>query len=333
LNKPSGHGEPGNSPDEFIARLEQAFFAHATQPSTKRRAALAGIIADTTAQLTAEETASLVEAVKSRLHPQVREQAVIQPTVPAEEVARLEAEKRELESRVAELKAETGIHSAAYAALASLSNHFLGEDSRFEKPEQIDRFCSRIKDSFQILLSAFKSLLRGRKRFQMEYAIYFGWDKSMDGTRVIRAGENKDVGRKFFEWQTMDNFEASSMEIARALDELKYHELALLSGYKKCVKEGTLKVIQPLSPERLRQDLANEKVAWGPLRVPFRLVPFKRAVLYREFSRRYRELVSEDERYFEDKFRNTFRNAYKEVMNLKIQAQQKGKDESRDEEL
>ncbi len=319
-----------HSPDEFLARLEQAFFANADRPATTRRAALAGVISNLTAELNPEEAGVLIETVRQRLaRPTVA--APAENAAPPEELERLNAEKQALESRIAELETATAIQTAAYDSLVELSAHFLGSDTKFDKPEQIDVFCNRIKDSFHILLSAFKSLLRGRKRFQMEYAIYFGWDKSMDGTRVIRAGEDADVGRKFFEWRTVDTAEASSAEIARALDELKYHELALLSGYKKCVKEGTLNVLQPLSPEQLRQDLAQENVSWGPLKIPFRLAPFKNAVLYREFCRRYRELTAEDERFFEDKFRNTFRNAYKEVMNLKIRAQQKEKNESREE--
>lgn len=325
---PQGNPPSGGSPEEVIARLESAFFANAAQPSTQRRAALAGVISSATAELSPEQASSLVEEVKKRLT-DPREALSVEPPGSTAAMAKLEAENQELTSQVRKLQAELNMRSAAYDHLVDLSNHFLGDDARFEEQEQIERFVSRIKGSFDILLSAFKDLLKGRKRFQMEYAMYFGMGKSMDGTRVIRTGEDKDVGRKFFEWNTLANVEASSAEMARALDELKYHQLAFLSGYKRSVKEGTLNAIRALFPLRLEREFAGQTVAVGPFKIPFRFLPFKKSFLYKELRHRFEELAAEDVQYFEAKFRNAFTSGYVEVMNRKARAQQKDKYESR----
>ncbi len=319
---------PGSLPEEFIARLESAFFANAARSSTQRRAALAGVISSATAELSPEQAGSLVEEVKQQLAGTgARPSTGI--SGPTESTVALEAENQELKSRVSELEAELKMRSAAYDHLVDLSNHFLGDQARFEEKEQIQRFCNRIKGSFDILMSAFKDLLKGRKRFQMEYAMYFGMGKSMDGTRVIRTGEDKDVGRKFFEWNTLENVEASSAEMARALDELKYHQLAFLSGYKRSVKEGTLNAIRALFPSRLEQEFIGQQVSVGPFKIPYRFLPFKRIFLYNKLCRAFEELVAEDVQFFEAKFRNAFTSGYVEVMNRKARMQQKEKYQSR----
>ena len=310
------------SPDELIARLEQAFFTHAAQPSAERRAALAGVIAAAIEQLSPDQARALIEDTKRRF-------AVGEPPPqtghpePGAEGDQSAVKIQSLETRIAELERELALRSAAYDHLADLSTHFLGDGARFEKPEQIERFCRRIKNSFAILLGAFKDMLKGRKRFQMEYAMFFGMGKSMEGTRIIRTGEDKDVGRKFFEWDTLENVEGSAKEMEQALDELKYHELALLSGYKRSTKDGTLNVIARLSPAQLEKELAERKVQVGPLAIPVQLLPGKRGRLYNEYRRRFAELTREDVQYFEGKFRNAFTSGYVEVMKQKAKVQEK----------
>ena len=311
------------SPEELVAQLELTFFSSAARSTTERRAALGEVISAATRDLNPDDARVFIDEVRRRMGGEP-------PALPAEppqssgEHGALAAENETLRSRIAQLERELALHSAAYDSLAGLSAHFLGGNVRFEKPEQIERFCGRIKDSFAILLSAFKDLLKGRKRFQMEYAMFFGIGKSMEGTRIIRTGEDKDVGKKFFEWDTLENVEGSTKEMEQALDELKYHQLAFLSGYKHSVKDGTLNAVARLAPPQLEKELAERKVSVGPFSIPGRLLPWKRRWLYGEYRRRFAELAREDVQYFEAKFRNAFTSGYVEVMNRKAKAQEKG---------
>lgn len=314
-------GEHLQSTEEFIALLEKTFFANAGQPSTVRRAALAEAISAATGQLSADQANTLIEEAIKR---QVGEPPPPTPSPIADErLDKLTAENQELHSHLERLNRELKLRSAAYDHFVDLSEHFLGDGARFDKEEQVARFCHRIKGSFAILMSAFKDLLKGRKRFQMEYAMYFGMGKSMEGTRIIRTGEDKDVGRKFFEWDTLEKVEESSTEMERALDELKYHQLAFLAGYKRSVKEGTLNAVGSLSPTVLERELAQKRISLGLFSIPYSILPWGRIWLYKQFRRRYEELVREDVQFFEAKFRNAFTSGYVEVMNRKAKAQQK----------
>jgi len=314
--------QPSAAVGEFIALLEETFFTHATASSSDRRAALSEAVARSTAHLPPDEARALIDEARRRLGEGESQIPVAAPAPAGEPPEQLVAENRQLRSRLEQLENELKLRSAAYDRFVDLSEHFLGDGARFEREEEIERFCNRIKNSFGILLSAFKNLLKGRKRFQMEYAMYFGMGKSMEGTRIIRTGEDKDVGKKFFEWDTLDNVEESASEMERALDELKYHQLAFLSGYKRSVKEGTLNAIRSLSPEQLEQDLAGEKLSLGPLKIPYSILPGQRGRLYKEYRRRYEDLIREDVQFFEAKFRNAFTGGYVEVMNRKAKAQQ-----------
>lgn len=302
--------------------LEEVFFTNAAESSSVRRTALADAVARSTALLAPEKARALLDGVRRRLGEGESAPPAAAPAPPSPQSDELAAENRELKTRLAQMGNELRLRSAAYDHFIDLSQHFLGESARFEREEQIERFCNRIKSSFGILLSAFKDLLKGRKRFQMEYAMYFGMGKSMEGTRIIRTGEDKDVGRKFFEWETLENVEESSSEMERALDELKFHQLAFLSGYKRSVKEGTLNAIRSLSPEQLEEELTGKSLALGPIKIPYSILPGKQGRLYREYRRRYEELIREDVQYFEAKFRNAFTGGYVEVMNRKAKAQQ-----------
>ena len=160
------------SAEELAALLEETFFANIGQPAETRRAALAEAVASVTRGLSADETQALVEKAKNRLGTEAPPPPV-ESAGPSPELNALTADNRRLQARVEKLEGELRLRSAAYDHFVDLSNHFLGDNARFEKEEQIDRFCRRIKGSFSILTAAFKDLLKGRKRFQMEYAMYF----------------------------------------------------------------------------------------------------------------------------------------------------------------
>ncbi len=307
---------------ELVSALEETFFANVSAPVDHRKQALAERLTRTLEQLSPEAARSVTDEAKALLAGGDTPAPVPVSPQDTEALDRLRGEADELREKVAELNRELQLRSAAYDQLVELSQHFLGDDARFEKEEQMRRFCGRIKSSFAIFLSAFKDLLRGRKRFQMEYAMYFGMGQSMEGTRVIRTGEDNDVGRKFFEWDTQENVEDSSNEMARALDELKYHQLAFLSGYKHAVKSGTLNVMGVLSPQKLEENLALKKISLGPIKIQLSIVPWKNGVLYKEYRRRFEDLKHEDVQFFEAKFRTAFTAGYVEVMNRKAKAQQ-----------
>ncbi len=92
-------------------------------------------------------------------------------------------------------------------------------------------------------------------------------------------------------------------DLDKALNELKYHQLAFLSGFRTSVKEGTKELLKKVDPEQIEKELSN-----GGLR--FKLSPFKHKKLWKEFYKRYEELLQEEEQQLEAKFRPHFRQGY-----------------------
>ncbi len=205
------------------------------------------------------------------------------------------------EEKKAPAEKETAeLHKAAYDQLVALSNYLIGDKKAFSNPAEVKTFCERLKYSMSVMLREFKELLRGRKLFQKQYAMFASGPSS--GTQIFRVEEReREIGPYLFNWQ---NAEAGAAEdLDKALNELKYHQLAFLSGFRNSVKEGTKELLKKVDPEAIEKELSNGGLG-------SRLSPFKHKRLWKEFHKRYEELLQEEEQQLEAKFRPHFRQGY-----------------------
>lgn len=238
-------------------------------------------------------------------------------TTGAEELARLREEN-------ARLRQQLELSRTAHHYLERLAHHFSGEDASLESPAQIQAFCQRIVRSVEILVQEFQELLSGRKRFQRDFGLESvhlpgGGDSH---TQRIRLGNlHDDLGRFLFDWKTTSVDDESFKELKSAIDELKYHQLALLAGYERSSREGTLEVLKSLDPDTIRAEVVGGQ-GDGLGAALRRRNPFLNLFLWREYKRRYQELVTEDVGRFEDIFRTVFRGGYREAMRAKTTSQQ-----------
>ncbi|MGH8004265.1 MAG: type VI secretion system-associated FHA domain protein, partial [Limisphaerales bacterium] len=99
-------------------------------------------------------------------------------------------------------------------------------------------------------------------------------------------------------------------DLDKALNELKYHQLAFLSGFRNSVKEGTKELLKKVDPEAIEREISNGGFRLAGLKIPFKLSPFKHKRLWKEFYKRYEELLQEEEQQLEAKFRPHFRQGY-----------------------
>jgi hypothetical protein len=230
----------------------------------------------------------------------------------AEERARLLEEN-------ARLRQQLELSRTAHHYLERLAHRFSGEDATLESPEQIGAFCHRIAHGIDVLVLEFRELLSGRKSFQRD----FGLDQAAtdSNTRVWRSENFLEMLRRLFDWKSTSIDDTQIKELKSALDELKYHQLALLAGYERSSREGTLEVLKPLDPDTIRAELAG-KQGVGIGAALRRLNPFSNFLLWKEYQRRYQELVTEDAGRFECKFRPVFRQGYREVILAKTMSQQ-----------
>jgi hypothetical protein len=209
---------------------------------------------------------------------------------------------------------EAELHQAAYEQLVMLSNYLLGDRKTFGEPAEIKTFCERVKYSITVMLREFKELLRGRKLFQKQYTAFATGPQS--GTQIFRVEEREgEIGPYLFSWDSRGEETANDLE--KALNELKYHQLAFLSGFRTSIKEGTKEILQKIDPAKLETELMGRGVSIAGLKIPFKLLPFRKQALWKEYKRRYDELMQQEEQHLEAKFRTHFRQGYVSFMATK----------------
>jgi hypothetical protein len=264
-------------------------------------------------------------AVRSHILNALRE-SLAHAAGPAEDRAVVDQNETELlRTENARLRAQLELNRTAYDYLVRLAHHFSGEEPSLESPDQIRAFCERIKRSAGLLVREFQELLSGRKKIQMNWSLYTSSaaDPTGEMTRQIRLGDiHGDLGRLLFDWKTTTLDEASTAGLKSAIDELKHHQLAIMAGYERCVREGTVAVLQTLDPLSLEQEFLGVDPA-DETRRPIwwrRLLPGRGLFLWRRYRARYDRLVAEDDRWFQARFLPAFRQGYRDYMWTKTQA-------------
>lgn len=217
---------------------------------------------------------------------------------PAAELARLREENESLRRQVE-------LHRTAHEYLVRLAHHWSNQEVEFQSPDQIRAFCERIKRSVGLLVREFKELLSGRKEFQREYALHsLG---AGEGTQMIRLGDlHGDLGLYLFDWRESASADDDSGGLRTSIDELKHHQMALLTGYEHSVREGTLEVLHTIAPETIEQEIAGGVLS--------KVNPFSAGTLWNAYKKRYAELVSEDGGWFQARFLPSFQRGYREYM-------------------
>ncbi|MBI5867771.1 MAG: hypothetical protein HZB43_05705 [candidate division Zixibacteria bacterium] len=228
-------------------------------------------------------------------------------------------EVEKLREENARLRQQLELNRTALHYLERLAHRFSGEEAALENPDQIRAFCERIVHGIDVLIQEFRELLSGRKSFQKD----FGLDRAAadSATRVWRSENFQDMLRRLFDWKSTSLDDTQIKELRAAIDELKYHQLALLAGYEQSSREGTLEVLRTLAPETIRAEVIGKEGDAGTSLFR-RLNPFRNLLLWKEYQRRYQELVSEDTGQFEKLFRPVFRRGYREVMLAKMTSRQ-----------
>lgn len=104
--------------------------------------------------------------------------------------------------------------------------------------------------------------------------------------------------------------------VKQALNDLLRHQIAILEGYKKCVKKGTQHFLQRISPHILKKELMERKLKLGPLELSFRTFPFLFKIkFYQIYEQKHKELINDDESFVEKKvYRPGFIEGYRNFM-------------------
>ena len=95
-------------------------------------------------------------------------------------------------------------------------------------------------------------------------------------------------------------------------DEILYHQLALLEGYKKSAHDGMKEFLNKMDPSVLNDKLADQKFILGPIKIPYRFIPFfgfrKLLNIYKTI---YQSMITEEQSFVEKSiFRPGFIRGY-----------------------
>ncbi len=221
------------------------------------------------------------------------------------------------------LKRQVELNHVAHDYLVRLAHHFSGEEVVFEDPQEIRTFCERIRRSVAIMVGEFRELLSGRRRFQLEYDLLHaprttGPDSGPGGTRIFRLGDlHGDLGRYLFYWRSDESKEDvyNSQDLKTAIEELKHHQMALLTGFERSVREGSLEILRQISPEAIESGDDAEGAGISKFN------PLRAGQCWREYKKRYANLASEDSGWYQIRFLPFFREGYKEYMWAKKMSQ------------
>jgi hypothetical protein len=235
------------------------------------------------------------------------------------------SELSRLREENASLRHQVELNRTAHDYLIRLAHHFSGEEVEFEDPQEIRTFCERIKRSVTIMINEFKELLTGRRRFQEKWQLIPAPRPSsgiaQGGTRFIRLGDlHGDLGRYLFNWK-VPRTEAESthdQDLRTAIEELKHHQMALLTGFERSFKEGTLEVLRHVSPEAIESGSSDNPDREYLAR---KMGLVRRGRCWREYQKRFDELIAEDSGWFQTRFLPPFCQGYKEYMWEKKAAQ------------
>ena len=195
-------------------------------------------------------------------------------------------------------------HKLAYDYLVRLAHRFSGEEVAALDSEEIRAFCERIRRSVEIMVQEFRSLLSGRRQFQEEFSLISvsSSEGEIGATRMFRRGDiHGDLGKLLFNWKLDRDAERDEQKLREAIDELKYHQMALLTGFRRSIKAGTVAVLDEISPESISQSGGGvlDALTGGN---------------WKKYTKRYQELIDEDASWYQRRFMTSFREGYLDYM-------------------
>lgn len=237
---------------------------------------------------------------------------------------------KKLEAENQRLRRQLELNQTSYDYLVRLAHHFSGDVVSFDSPEQIRAFCERIRRSIGILVEEVQELLRGRRQVQKDWSLYSSSSAGAEvqrpagGTAFIRVADlHGDLGRALFDWRNTDVEAGPPADMKTAIDELKHHQLALMAGLQRCIKDGCLAVLREVSPEATEREYltGSAEVYAGDGFTWRKLLPWRTFTMWRRLKTRHEELVDEDVEWYQSRFLPSFREGYKEYMWAKMHAQ------------
>ena len=144
---------------------------------------------------------------------------------------------------------------------------------------------------------------RGVEEFRRAYGISSeerSWPAPEDFTRRLigRGGEPRDA-------------EEARRDLDAILADLKVHQIAVLEGYTEATHAGSVRLLDSVDPEKVRDQFDRGTVQVGPFRLSARSRPVLVQAIWEEILRRCQQYRALDAAQFERFYRDGFQEGYR----------------------
>ena len=149
------------------------------------------------------------------------------------------------------------------------------------------------------LIAFLLELDRGVEEFRRSYGISNeerAWPTAEDLTRRLTGSKDSSEARR---------------ELEALLSDLMVHQIALLEGYTEATHAGSLRLLESLDPEKVRDQFDHGVVRVGPFRLSARSRPVLIQAIWEEILRRCQQYRALDAAQFERFFRDGFQRGYR----------------------
>ena len=103
-------------------------------------------------------------------------------------------------------------------------------------------------------------------------------------------------------------------DMARAMAEVKLHQLAVMEGYYRATSEGSRHLLGEVDPQAVAEEAAKSGIQVGPVKLPGTFKPLLVQAVWEEMLRRFDRLRRLESADFDRFFREGFRSGYRECV-------------------
>lgn len=107
---------------------------------------------------------------------------------------------------------------------------------------------------------------------------------------------------------------AGSDDMARAMAEVKLHQLAVMEGHYRATSDGSRRLLEEVDPQAVAKAAAGQGIRVGPVKLPGSFKPVLIQAVWEEILRRFDRLRRLESADFDRFFREGFRAGYRECV-------------------
>ncbi|MFV1951613.1 MAG: type VI secretion system-associated FHA domain protein TagH [Nitrospinota bacterium] len=224
---------------------------------------------------------------------------------------RLVQDNQELTASLSKWEKEQKLYQSAYHALSILSDRFVKGRSSFESKEEIERFCTRIEKTLDVLLRCLIDALKGRKQFEYEFDVQVTQILSWEHNPVKSAATSEELAAHLLNWENSErDIEKPSQDLEKAFRDLMTHQLGLLSGTRQSLHA----LLQEFAPELIEKEIKESGDYKWYVKLLYKIPPLLQWGIWRRYMKKHRAFSENKKKSFEKILGPNFPKGYLELL-------------------